>query len=329
MEPPVIDPTLAAAAVLTASATAALGGLAYTAVCAVVAHRFTTAVRKPPVPPRFGRDAPDAVCFPARDGRATVQGWFFRPGAARGVVVLVHGKDASRGDELKAPTGALTRHLLASGLAVLTIDLRGHGESSPARLTYSEHERFDVLGAVDWLLAQGFAPGSIGLLGASMGATTSLRAAAAELAIGAVVADSPFADFGQMIERQYRKLVRLPRFVLPGALVIGRWLTGVSFADLRPVVEMPALRGRPVLVIHGEADPFVPVEHARAIAEITGAALWVTASTRHLGSYRDVPDLYRAVIGGFFREHLLREGPLEDPHSTDWLTEWAGETAAV
>jgi dipeptidyl aminopeptidase/acylaminoacyl peptidase len=48
------------------------------------------------------------------------------------------------------------------------IDLRGHGGSSTARLTYGARESQDVLGAVDWLRARGH--GRIGVLGASMGA---------------------------------------------------------------------------------------------------------------------------------------------------------------
>ncbi|HUG24197.1 alpha/beta fold hydrolase [Piscinibacter sp.] len=88
---------------------------------------------------------------------------------------------------------------LHAGFSVLTIDLRGHGTSSPARLTYGARERHDVLGAVDWLRAQGHS--RIGLLGASMGAATALMAAAHEPAISALVVDSPFADFAQMIER--------------------------------------------------------------------------------------------------------------------------------
>ena len=48
-----------------------------------------------------------------------------------------------------------------------------------------------MLGAVDYLLARGMAPAGVGVLGASIGASAALLAAAEEPAIRAVVADSP------------------------------------------------------------------------------------------------------------------------------------------
>jgi alpha-beta hydrolase superfamily lysophospholipase len=64
---------------------------------------------------------------------------------------------------LKGSTVALARQLGEHGLSVLMIDLRGHGASTRARLTYGVREREDVLGAVDYLLDRGYAPGAIGV----------------------------------------------------------------------------------------------------------------------------------------------------------------------
>jgi dipeptidyl aminopeptidase/acylaminoacyl peptidase len=108
------------------------------------------------------------VRFAARDGRACIDAAYLgaRPGGP--ALVFVHGKDACRGTELVVSTAALVHSLHAAGFAVLMIDLRGHGGSSTARLTYGARESQDVLGAVDWLRARGH--GRIGVLGASMGA---------------------------------------------------------------------------------------------------------------------------------------------------------------
>jgi len=183
------------------------------------------------------------------------------------------------------------------------IDLRGHGTSSRARLTYGARERHDVLGAVDWLRAQGH--GRIGVLGASMGAATSLLAAADEPGISALVADSAFTDFGLMIERQYRKLSHLPRCFLPGALAVGRLVTGVRLDRVRPLEAARSLHGRPMLVIHTGGDRFIPAEDASALAGAAGADLWITAGTRHLGSYASDPAAYATRVTGFFGRYLL------------------------
>lgn len=281
---------------LTVTALLALG---YALVCGAIAHRFTTPRREAPVVPGTGTRS---VHFPSRGGGVRIAADYHRPAQCRAAVVFVHGKDACRGLELKADCSGLIDALAAAGIAVLRIDLRGHGSSGAARLTYGHHERHDVLGAVDWLLAQGHR--RIGVLGASMGAASALLATAEEPAVLALVADSVFADFPAMIERQYGKLCRLPRCFLPGALAVSRLLTGVDLSRLSPLAAAPALRGRPVLVVHSEGDRFIPVADGHAVAAASGAALWTTDTQGHVGSYRALPAQYTARVLAFFGQHL-------------------------
>jgi dipeptidyl aminopeptidase/acylaminoacyl peptidase len=297
---------------LIAAAAGAIALTAYGAVCSAVAHRFTT-------PRRHSAGRPDGlsaapVNFVSRDGRARIDAWYLQAAPARGAVIFVHGLNGCRGGELKSPTFDLARQLVASGLSVLMIDLRGHGTSSAARMTYGRLERFDVLGAVDWLRAQGYRPAGIGVLGASMGAATALLAAADEPAIGAVFADSPFADFEQMIERQFRKLSGLPKIVLPGTLAICRLLTGVDLRRVRPIAHAAALVGRPVMVVHSEGDRFINVEDSHAIAAECGAELWTTPNGGHVGSYRAAPIGYSTRVVAFFTEALLGHPVANRPH---------------
>lgn len=292
-----------ATSALIAVAGSALLLTAYAAVCSAVAHRFTTPRRHSAARP--ADVAAEPVRFVSRDGLARIEAWYLHATPARGAVIFVHGLNGCRGGELKSPTFELARQLVDAGLSVLMIDLRGHGTSSAARMTYGKLERFDVLGAVDWLRTQGYATSRIGVLGASMGAATALMAAADEPAIAAVVADSPFADFNQMIERQFRKLSGLPRFFLPGALAISRVLTGVKLRGVRPIERARALAGRPVLVVHSEGDRFIHVDDARAIAAESGAELWTTPTDTHIGSYRASPAGYAARVVEFFGSALV------------------------
>lgn len=298
MNVPAIDLPLATIALFVATT------LAYLLVCTMLAWRFTRVQRTPPqlqcMPPELSRQQ---VHFPARDGRARIDAWYLPAKPRQGAVILVHGKDGSRG-ALKSPTLALARRLSAVGISVLMIDLRGHGTSSPAPLSYGWHERHDVLGAVDYLLERGYMAGRIGVLGVSMGGSTAVLAAAEEPAIGALVADSAFASFEQMIERQYARLVRLPAVFLPGALAIGRLLIGVDVRRVQPLACMPQLRDRPVLVIHSQGDRFVPASDAHALAEACGGECWRTDSEGHTGSYRALPLAYEVRVATFFARHL-------------------------
>ena len=298
----------------------ALGAFAlYAVVCAAIADRFTRS-RRLACADAGGDDhsaglAADQVHFPARDGRARIEAWYLAAKPRRAAVVFVHGKDARRGDELKTPTLALARRLVASGVSVLMIDLRGHGSSSASRLSYGQRERHDVLGAVDWLLERGYPADGIGVLGGSMGAATALLAAADEPMLRALVVDSPFADFAEMIERQYRKLSGgLPSWLLPGALLIGRGLSGAELRRVCPLQAAATLRGRPVLVIHSRDDRFIPVQDAHRIAASCGGELWVTEGPGHLGSYRCAPKVYEDRVVAFFAQHLLVPAPQAAEH---------------
>lgn len=114
--------------------------------------------------------APRAVTFPSADGGVVSADLW---GAGPHALVLVHG---GRFD--KASWSREARCFAAAGLRVLAIDLRGYGASrapAPSDDPYAGLE-FDVLGAVDWLRAEGAE--RISVLGGSMGGTAAARALA-------------------------------------------------------------------------------------------------------------------------------------------------------
>lgn len=284
----------------------------YLAVGALVAHNLTRARRKSPhADPAWDEHTLDRVFFLSRGGRLQLVGWYFRAAYKSRAVVLVHGKDSCRGDEFLASSRALVQSLVERGLSVFLLDLRGHGESESARVTYGLNEREDVLGAVDWLMERGYVPGSIGLLGASMGGACAIAAARAECAVGAVVTDSLFADFNEMMQLKFRKLSGLPRLFLPCGIFFARIFTGRNFAHNRPVDEVRQLASCPLLFIHANQDPFVPSHNAAALAKAAKAGgagsadVWMTDGAHHLDSYRRQPEQYMKRVGGFFDQHLI------------------------
>lgn len=280
-------------------------GLVYGVTALVVAHLFTRAERRVPVQPHgqlFER-----VCFASRADSLPLTAWYRPAVEARGAVVLVHGRNACRGDELRGPTFPLADAFLAAGLSVVMLDLRGHGESGDARVTFGRRERFDVLGAVDFLRARGYAASRIGLLGGSMGGVSVVGAAAEEPAIGAVVTDSAFVDFGDLMRLRFRRFTRLPGMVRPAAMALANLLTGERLAH-HMAVDARQLNGRPVLVIHAAEDPMVPVAHAEALAAASGASLWITPTRGHLSSFSGRSAEYLATVPAFFARHLAAGG---------------------
>ncbi|MFA5911208.1 MAG: alpha/beta fold hydrolase [Vicinamibacterales bacterium] len=131
-----------------------------------------------------------AVTIASLDG-VTLAGELYeassRPAPA---VVLVHMFTRS-----KADWGSLPDKIQDAGITALTIDLRGHGGSSGSPQSLADMVQ-DVRAAAQWLAARpGVRPGSIGLVGASLGASLSLLAAPDLPAVRAIALLSPSLDY--------------------------------------------------------------------------------------------------------------------------------------
>jgi len=276
----------------------------YLALIVFIAHQFTTPRRVMPSPPpsELGTSEFQTVGFPARDDALRLMAWYTETPSATGAIILAHGRNACRGGELRGNTFELVAHFVSLGFSVLLIDLRGHGSSASARLTFGRREQRDILGAVDFLHARGYA--QIGVLGASMGGVSAISAAAHEPAIGAIVTDSAFCTLHDVLHAQFARLTRLPAWCLSGATLAASVLTGERLRHHTAEHDMTQLRGRPTLVIHAQHDPFVPVAHAHALAQAGNARLWITNGNRHLSSYTDGRAEYARIVGGFFQTHL-------------------------
>jgi uncharacterized protein len=283
---------------------------AYALVGLVVAHVMTRAKRiDPNRNPLWDRYNENKITFQPRSGRLKLSGWFLKGNITKRVILMIHGKDCCRGHEMNTDTFALAHRFLESGFSVLMIDLRGHGHSQSARMTYGVNEANDVLGAIDWLVQQGFQRQHIGLFGASMGGASAIGAISHDLlltqkSIGALVTDSTYADFNAVMTKKFKRLSGLPNLFLPGAVAGAALLTGVRLRNIRPAQSASALCGLPMLVIHSKGDQFVPVEHATSIAKFSGATLWLTEGAHHMASYITDPIAYQSKVVTFYEQHL-------------------------
>jgi len=178
------------------------------------------------------------VRFPSRGSDAQIAGWFMPNSNSNRAVILVHGKDVSRAAEFAGKFIDLGTALERGGFNVLMIDLRGHGQSSDAQFSFGLNERRDVEGAVDWLKGQGFKSGSIGVLGVSLGAASSIGATADDTDIGALVEDSGFASFCPILQAQWGNASGLPDIFLPSSLFMNRVMYGYDLCASRPVDEI-------------------------------------------------------------------------------------------
>lgn len=249
--------------------------------------------------------SPQDVRFLSTDG-LEIAGWFLPSKLSNKVIILVHGMNSSRTAEFDGHFPEFGAALEQEGFTILMIDLRGHGQSGDARFTFGLTERRDVIGAVNWLKSKGYKPQNIGVLGVSMGAATAIGAAAEDIDIGALVIDSGYAQVYPVMQHNWRNVSRLPDIFLPSTMMFGSLLTGLDLNSSKPVNEIGYISPRPILIIHGVSDPFIPVNQAYVLknAADPSSEYWETSAAKHPDSYNTNPETYIKRVASFFRQSL-------------------------
>jgi uncharacterized protein len=185
------------------------------------------------------------------DGVA-IAGWYIPAADGSGpmapTIVLVHGWNANKSEVLRygAP--------LHERFNLVALDLRGGGRSGGDEVTFGALERNDVRAVLDWLEREK-RPASVGLMGNSMGGATALAAAATDERVDAVLLDSTHARATDLFARRLEVEEGHPPFPGGLAMAIGmRLRTGYDIGATDPIVTIPQLGTRPLLLIHGTDD---------------------------------------------------------------------------
>jgi uncharacterized protein len=280
-----------------------LAVIAYFAVGTILALVMTTPqTHHRPEAAEF-KEAFESPTISSRDG-LKLAGWFIPAANSERVVIMVHGVNTCRACELDGRFVEMAEGLHAAGLNVLMLDLRAHGQSEGDHTTFGDQERWDVLGAMDWLHQRGYS--QIGVLGVSLGAVTAVMAAADPQGgdgIRALVLDSPFADFRAVLEANFTKTTYLPDWLLPGALSMAHLLLK-SDLDTHPVDKLPLIHA-PIMLIFSQRDDPVPASQIKAvIASRPDALLWVVPDGGHARIYNAHPQEYLARVSDFLSSSL-------------------------
>lgn len=248
-------------------------------------------------PDAFGLPA-ETVQFPSTDG-LRLEGWKIPSAPSQPWVILCHGLGSNRSDLLD-----IAAALHAQGFNLLLFDFRGHGGSAGRVTSFGWTERRDLEGALAFLGRQGDVPARpCGVYGISMGGAVALMVAAKDERLGAVAVDSPYTDLEDSLGRHLALLYRLP--AVPALWMVAatyRLRFGVWPRAVSPLESARHLAPRPVLVVHGAADPRMPLAGARAIAEAASGpgVLWVIKGAGHLEGFAVDPEGYTARLGEFF-----------------------------
>ncbi|MGI8868281.1 MAG: alpha/beta hydrolase family protein [Mycobacteriales bacterium] len=166
--------------------------------------------------------------------------------------------------------------------AVVSLDFRGHGDSG-GRSSVGNTEIHDLEVAVAEARSHGH--DRIVSLGFSMGAAIAIRHAALIGGVDAVVAVSGPArwfEFGTPPMRRVHWVcdTRMGRWV---GQIATRTRLGATWDPIPAApIEVVGGLGVPLLVVHGDADGYFPLDHPRALAAAApDVALWLIPDMGH------------------------------------------------
>lgn len=257
---------------------------------------------------RPGQSETAASVAPAEDLRiATADGLSlaatFRPGrhARAAGVLFLHGNHASR-----ASMEQNARWLAAEGYAVLTVDFRGHGQSTPHERSFGLFESRDAAAALAWLKHR-LDGAPVAVVGISLGGASSLLGDDGPIGADALILQAVYPDIRRAIRNRLAALMPAVMADLFEPLLSFQSLPrfGVWPDTLSPVSAIRRYPG-PVLVIGGEADNLTPPDETRSIFDAAPGPkdLWFAEGADHMQASSIRSDAYRQRVLAFLHRWI-------------------------
>lgn len=255
----------------------------------------------------------EAVYEPCTAGSAAAAGGRTDPAADVPVIVVAHGFTGSA----DRPAVRRAARVFSQRAAVITFSFRGHGRSG-GRSTVGDREVLDLAAAVAWARTLGHA--GVVTVGFSMGGSVVLRhgalytdaSEARDTAVRVPVREQRMeAHLGAHSDAvvavssparwYYRGTAPMRRLhwvvTRPSGRLVGRYgfRTRIATDDwnpvpLPPVAAVPLIAPAPLLLVHGDRDPYFPLDHPRMLAEAAGeggAELWLERGMGHAENAAD------------------------------------------
>lgn len=190
---------------------------------------------------------------------------------------------------------------------LLLVDQRAHGKSEGRTISFGILERLDLLNWVRYAVERFGNDVQITLYGVSMGGATVLMASELELPsnVKGIVADCPFASPMDVI-LHVGKTTTFPQWLIkPAAILAARIFGGFDIQETDAVRAVKHTKV-PVLIIHGEADHYVPCEMSAPVREANPemVARFTFPNAPHGVSYLEDTPRYHQLVRNFTKRIL-------------------------
>jgi fermentation-respiration switch protein FrsA (DUF1100 family) len=240
----------------------------------------------------------EEISFQTADG-LTLRGWLVPGSDPERVVVILHGHGGSIDYDVQ-----YIPYLHAAGYNVLQFDFRGHGRSQGNVVTLGYLERMDVQAAVKFLLGRGLR--RIALHGFSQGGMVAITAAPVCPEVAVVIDDGAPVRLRTAM-RGWGQERHVPAALIPALafLVIGAasLRLGANLFRYEPVRWVGKIAPRPLMLIHGERDPYV-VDFDDLLKAAHPTEVWRLPAEGHVTASINLRDEYWQRVISFLQKNL-------------------------
>lgn len=202
--------------------------------------------------------------------------------------------------------------LLMNGYRVLSFDNRNHGESETVKgIKASLH--IDFTAFYEKIKSMKI-EGPFGIMGFSMGASQALWAMYKYDDVQAVITDSGPLLY---VKKYFNYVLDDKKVMNPirRAIFLFIFLHYVGFSRMakKTIKLLKKLKGKPVLMIHGEKDNIITVDNPKLVYKLlksSEAALWLIPRSRHLTNKHLKSKEYDERIVAFFNKNITTKNML-------------------
>lgn len=222
------------------------------------------------------------------------------PGKQEGKIVICFHGYTSEG--MKDYIG-LSGYYLERGYSMLLVDERAHGQSEGTYIGFGCKDRWDALKWIEWVIQTCGEQVQILLHGTSMGGATVLMTSGLLLPgqVKGIISDCAFTSPKYVFTHVLHSMYHLPAFpLIPITDWINKKQAGYGMDECNAAREVRKAKV-PILMIHGEADTFVPVSMCQEIYNNCASPkkLLVVPGAAHAESYYKDTENYEKALDEF------------------------------
>ena len=226
---------------------------------------------------------------------------FIHPNSTNKWMIFCHGITENKYNSIKYMNIFIKR-----GFNAVIYDHRRHGLSGGKTSSYGYYEKHDLEAVIDELKKREGEDILFGIHGESMGAVTALLYGGSVRDDAAFyIADCPFSTFRDQLSYRIKKDIHLPSSaIIPIGDLFLKIREGYRINDVSPLSVINHIN-KPILFIHSEQDPFIPVAATKQLFEAKNGPkqLYIAKKGAHAQSFNENQQEYEATIDNFLKAY--------------------------